>query len=104
MKKLTLDLDALAVDTFDTTPLQGLGRRTVHAHSGEVPIGGGTDQGTCGCTAYEDETCQMMCTNDAVCNATEVSCPDPYHTLAPTCRFGVSCGPAGSCSDGCYVG
>jgi hypothetical protein len=101
MKKLSLNLDSLAVESFDTSPLARLGSRTVHAHSGEVPIGGATDQLTCGCTNYEDATCQTGCTDGAECHLTEVSCPDPYATVGATCRFCVSGGPIGSCSAGC---
>lgn len=102
MKKLSLDLDALAVESFETMSLAHLGSRTVKALSGAVPIGGGTDQYTCGCTEYEDDTCQTGCTNDAVCNATQVSCPDPYETVGATCRFCHSGGPPTSCGQGSY--
>lgn len=63
MKKLTLNLDELAIDSFDTAPAKGGPRGTVE---GRIDC-------TCGCgpsrdyTCGEEDSCDPMCTHDMSC-------------------------------------
>ncbi|HSU16751.1 hypothetical protein [Longimicrobium sp.] len=75
MKKLTLALEDLAVDSFDTAPVRG-GRGTVEARSG---------------TTYADESCNGTCA---------WTC---YPATCATCDY--ACGGSGvSCGGGCGSG
>jgi hypothetical protein len=83
MGKLTLDLDALAVESFDTRPA-GPGRGTVRGHD-ECPTHDCTLQNdTCGCTD-EWDTCWKSC--------------DPCATCDTSCAGGPFCDciPSGGC-------
>lgn len=94
MRKLALVLDSLAVESFPTTAVPGERAGTVNAHESRTILPG------------EDsiDTCQTGCQQTDTCTVTDYSCVD--HTwdtcVGPTC-YGVSCGPIGSCSNGCYV-
>ncbi|HEX8692018.1 MAG TPA: hypothetical protein VF746_06345 [Longimicrobium sp.] len=94
MRKLTLDLEDLTVESFDTTALRRRARGTVRAFDSVQP------QDT------QDSGCYTTCggTDWVECDYTNVSCieqstPDAS-CYGDTC-FGVSCGPEGSCSQGC---
>ncbi|HSU15850.1 hypothetical protein [Longimicrobium sp.] len=116
MKKLALELDTLLVESFDTTPA---GRvvmgGTVRAHDSRAyPVDENTNSGdgTCweaGCnnnTAGGENTCDTGCggTQYVTCNPTEANCVvQTDNTCYGYTCYGVSCGPAGSCSQGCYV-
>lgn len=76
MKKLALDLDGLAVESFDTAPAAGRGG-TVHARSG---------------TTYADESCNGTC--DFSCAHSCVSCAWTCDAACPS--WGGTC--AGSCA------
>jgi hypothetical protein len=94
MRKLTLDPDALDVQSFDPLPQAALQRGTVHGHGTDQPdctnIGtqcptwcdaadtcrftdlGNTCVATCGTCAFSDpaQTCGATC-NDPACNQPE---------------------------------
>lgn len=72
MKKLSLDLDAITVESFETTERDAARGRTVFGRQ-VLPVGGGTEQYTCGCTEYGDETCMTDCAASQVhtCDPTE---------------------------------
>ncbi|HEX8245808.1 MAG TPA: hypothetical protein VF541_20005 [Longimicrobium sp.] len=97
MKKLTLEVEALSVESFEITP-RGLGVGTVL----------GRESGSIQPDDSQNSACDTACggTEYYTCQPTEYACVE--HTdnadtcLGPTC-FGVSCGPAGSCSQGCFV-
>jgi hypothetical protein len=72
MKKLTLDLDALEVDAFDTLPTGGRG--TVAGRDAEV--------GTY--TAVEDYSCYEDCTTRGEDLSCQPTCPSLTH-YAPGC-------------------
>jgi hypothetical protein len=98
MKKFSLDLEALTVDSFYSTPEQPRPRRgTVHGQVGttqHVLAGGDTQDARCGITAYY--TCTIT-EDPAVCAGSDTgSDPVSGYTV-----YGVSCGPIGSCSVGC---
>lgn len=115
MGKLRLELDALAVETFDTSPARD-GRGTVAGHNTYVTVG--ADCGSaCGvCSVQQSEclcggntqygactygqascggTCDTNCITCASCEGTcpQVGCPTGYtcdgSTCADTCR--ISC-------------
>ena len=93
MRKLRLELDALAVESFDTSAVPGLLRGTVHGLSQET-------------TRDDDsiDTCQTGCQQSETCTVTEDTCADEtWETCYGATCYGVSCGPAGSCSEGCWV-
>jgi hypothetical protein len=66
MKPLKLQLDALRVESYETSPSAGVTTGTVHAHDGTIitrlgdPTCGGT---TCnyGCNTHFGDTCQYVC-------------------------------------------
>ena len=59
MKKLTLKLDELRVETFTTTR-QPAERGTVQGHYGTAHTQGPTNCGTCGCDTAYDATCRNV--------------------------------------------
>lgn len=62
MRKLTLDLDTLAVQSFTPSPAR-MGRGTAHAHQGDtalLPDDGGDTGGT-GETDVDCLTCENSC-------------------------------------------
>jgi len=75
MKKLSLEMDALRVESFATTADEGMGAGTVRAHSGDVGVEVG-------------ETVPNPVTNLVTC-----TCPPGMQT--DLCSLG--------CSDGCSV-
>jgi hypothetical protein len=93
MKKLALELESLAVESFPTTGAPGVSAGTVNAYeSRTVPVDESID------------TCQSGCQQTDTCTVTEYSCVEQtWATCYGATCFGVSCGPAGSCSQGCYV-
>jgi hypothetical protein len=66
MKKLSLELDALSVESFETAGMPGKPAGTVRAAEGEA------DE-----PAYYDCTCANTC----VCKTAYYWCGDGYHTL-----------------------
>ncbi|HEX8905972.1 MAG TPA: hypothetical protein VF771_14075 [Longimicrobiaceae bacterium] len=90
MKKLTLNLDELAVDSFDTVPTAGR-RGTVQARSG---------------TTYADESCNGTCDHTcypdscASCDFTCGSCASCGGTCAVSCGA-ATCGGADTCGGTC---
>lgn len=91
MKKLSLDLDTLAVESFDTEPARRAARGTVR---GFDSLG-----------SRERDASEYPCNTEWGCQVTEESCVEQtWDTCYGNTCFGVSCGPAGSCSVGCYVG
>ena len=64
MKKLTLNLDELTIDSFDTAPAKGGPRGTVEGR-GDCTCGcpRATEAGTC----EGDNSCDAMCTHDLSC-------------------------------------
>ena len=89
MNKLRLELETLSVESFDTSAVPELLRGTVH-----------------GLSRDEDsiDTCQSGCQQSDLCTVTEHSCvEETWETCYGGSCFGVSCGPAGSCSEGCWV-
>lgn len=94
MKKLALDLESLAVDTFETTPelLRAEGG-TVHAHSLVRTQPKQVETG---------ESCDGLCggTGAYTCEATEYACVEPTGSCYGYTCYGESCGPAGSCTVG----
>lgn len=110
MSKLRLDLDQLAVETFDTSP-EGPGRGTVLGHNSYVTVGvdcntacgacstlqsaynpcGDTNYGAC---TYGKESCGGTCdTNCITCASCDGSCPQVGCPTGSTCN--------GSCVDTC---
>ncbi|HVH11575.1 MAG TPA: hypothetical protein VM759_00915 [Longimicrobium sp.] len=94
MRKLTLDVDALCVESFDTGA--GAGRGTVRGNVAEVDSGGvvirESDPWTCAgdlvsCGGSCDPTCNRSC--NGTC---EISCNGTCHDAScDTCLF-VTCG------------
>lgn len=97
--KLTLDLHALRVDSFDTLPARGPGRGTVHAHD-NCPTHDCTLQyDTCGCTK-DYETCHASCDPCATC---DTSCAGgPFCDCLPSgcisCQTSCAGGPLCDCA------
>lgn len=64
MAKIKLQLDNLAVETFETGSTRGADKGTVVAHgSGSFTCGGNTCNAgnTCNCPVTGDETCGLYC-------------------------------------------
>ena len=96
MKKLTLDLDTLAVESFDSTPdLRGFAG-TVHGQVDPV-LPGGTQGSDCyaGCGESQDQWCQPTAENCA--ESWNGTCAAVSCWGAATC-FGWSCGAETSCT------
>ncbi len=72
MKKISLNLDSLRVDSFSTGSAEG-GEGTVHAQQLTTRTTLQTQQLSCGWTAYY-ETCQVPCE----CTNGYMRCKDPY--------------------------
>jgi hypothetical protein len=87
MRKLSLDLDDLQVETFDTTA-SGSKRGTV--------VGQETTWGTCNSGACSEGGTWCGNTCDTTCNADLCDCTygGPYNT---TCDVNLTCGVVGSC-------
>lgn len=95
MKKLLLNVEDLTVETFDTTPLRRAGQGTVRGFdSGGVKIQTGADDSQCNTACGQSDWVQCDVTNVSCVGQTDESC------YGDTC-YGVSCGPEGSCSEGC---
>jgi hypothetical protein len=97
--KLTLDLHALQVESFDTLPVRGLRRGTVHAAE-NCPTHDCTLQyDTCGCTK-DYETCYASCDPCATC---DTSCAGgPFCDCLPSgcisCETSCAGGPQCDCA------
>ena len=79
MKKLTLALKALSVESFQTVPGEGRGAGTVQAH------GNTHAWDSCGCSAAYDTPC---------CTAADPTCDpscDPCDTCDTSCAGGPYC-------------
>lgn len=97
MKKMKLDLDALAVESFDTAPGTGAGHGTIRGHDSAPtePEEPDTIAATCDCpppgtnqTACGQFTCQWSC--DAGCSNVTcggstcwATCPDSCYVCGP---------------------
>ena len=92
MKKLTLDLDALEVDSFQTSWLDTW-EGTVHGEQ-QVSAGGATQCGgvqTCG------EGCRVTAAGATQCGGVQ-TCGDGCR---PTAGGATQCGGIHTCGDGC---
>ena len=101
MKKLSLKLDALSVETFDLVPTALTSRGTVHGHAtwhyegctnvyqacNPISSPTYTDDYTC-----DDPTCYASCgvSCGGSCNVT-CTCQTAYVTCAETCQQTVPC-------------
>ena len=65
MQKFRLDLDALAVQSFDTTPTEDVTKGTVHARNDN------TGPSDCTCRLNRDCTYYSICSCESVCVFTE---------------------------------
>lgn len=100
MKKLSLNLDALSVETFETADVD-LGRGTVHGHGPTWHYNGCTAAQPCNPTSSpdytEDYTCDdYSCWNSCQqsCNGTcydSCNCDTMWNTCAETCQVTVPC-------------
>lgn len=93
MKKLSLDLDALAVESFDTVDEASRQAGTVRGHDVSDTTCG---QRVCGCPSGSGNTCNALCeTGD--CPTQEFGCGSGFHTcVQPSCFY--SC--PGTCMEG----
>jgi len=98
MPKLSLHLDELRVETFDTLPWPAMHARTVHGHQGDSEFTCPPDHKTCGgdscdsCVTCEPPSCGGNPTcGDFTCEGT---CPKDT-CIGNTCDGAKSCG--GSC-------
>lgn len=85
MKKLRLDLDHLAVESFDTSARRATGRGTVRGHTaltGYLTCQGATCVGSC--------LGEPSCIGGATCNH---ACPSGGGTCGGLCTY-YNCGPA----------
>ncbi|HEV7589050.1 MAG TPA: hypothetical protein VGO40_13110 [Longimicrobium sp.] len=92
MRKLRLDLDALAVESFDTA-VRGAGRGTVAANRFEadlVPIGPKASRSDCADCYYTLPATCMSCGEDVCTMASRTDCP----SCANSCN---GCGPTCAC-------
>ncbi len=102
MKKLRLDLDAIRVESFDTTAPKAAAAGTVRGHSGYESCWGVTCSVTCAGTCYGQYTCEAYNTCAHTCDL--VNTCDTCATLCEytcngqkTCDFG-GCGePSANC-------
>ena len=91
MRKLRLDLDALVVDSFDSSPGRRDGRGTVRGHATEA---GGN---TC-------DYCVVNATHEFVsCYASDCGCPVWTQQGCYSAGCSVTCRWADTCGDGCPV-
>jgi hypothetical protein len=98
VKKLSLDLDELAVESFDPSPSLHNQRGTVKGQSGfyetcwscDDPACGHPTWDTCYETCYTCDTCAMSCA-DYTCNTCHFTC----NTCDFTCE---DCAASGYCS------
>lgn len=101
MKKLSLDLDTLSVETFETAPDDLDARGTVHGHGPTWPYNGCTGNQPCNPASSPDytedytcddyscwNTCQQSC--GGTCYAT-CTCPSQVNTCWETCQVTVPC-------------
>ena len=86
--KLTLNLDALQVDSFDTLPAQGRAGGTVHGHAATQ---GDTCRGSCDPCA----TCDTSCAGGPLCDCLPSGCVSCQTSCAggPLC----DCVPTPTC-------
>lgn len=87
MKKLTLNLDELRVESFETTPPLQDQRGTVNAHS-EQTTEGDTDDWRCYKLPGATQGATCMATCQATCNTCNYSCDG---TCGGGTCFGDSC-------------
>jgi hypothetical protein len=100
MRKLSLDLDALSVESFDPAPPARSSRGTVHGHAtwhhqgctmyvpcNPISTPTYTEDYTC-----DDPTCYQSCdvSCGGTCNVT-CTCETAYVTCAETCQQTVPC-------------
>lgn len=87
MKKITLDLDDLQVESFETAPESGDGRGTVFGYAPTV-------FGTCNCTAGS-----LTCDTCTACNG-GFTCEGTCETCWATCGVAQT-GDGDSCDGSC---
>jgi len=97
MKKLSLDLDQLAVDSFETVGDAARRAGTVRGH-------GFTDttcaQRICDCPTGSGDTCDDMC-NTGDCPTADFGCGSGFHTCQqPSCFY--SCPSTCAAGDTCF--
>jgi len=97
MKKLSLDLDQLAVESFDTTAEAARSRGTVRGH---VLTDTTCGQFICDCPTGSGESCQADLCGSDVCESADcgsINCPTAWHTCnKPSCFY--------SCPSTCVEG
>jgi hypothetical protein len=90
MKKLTLALEALSVESFQTVPGAGRGAGTVQAHDKTLAWD------TCGCSAAYDTPCCSAAYDTPCCTAADPTC-DPSCNPCDTCDTSCAGGPYCDC-------
>ena len=101
MKKLSLDLNALAVESLDTVADAPEQRGTVHGHGPTWPYNGCTAAQPCNPASSPDYTEDRTC-DDATCFVTcgvscggtcynTCGCPSQVNTCWETCQVTVPC-------------
>jgi len=91
--KLTLNLDALQVDSFDTLSAGGRGRGTVHGR------GATEDYDTCACSK-DYNTCRGSCEPCGTCDTSCAGGPlcDCLPSGCPSCQTSCAGGPLCDCA------
>src|SRR5262249_2010140 len=97
MKKLRLDLDALAVETFETHTAAGLGTVMAAAEFGAVAIGDVAVPPRTYPNCSEIDACPSawLCTQNGTCY-------DPTCAQANTCAKTCAATCPGTCAQSCY--
>ncbi|HEX6040202.1 hypothetical protein [Longimicrobium sp.] len=100
MKKLSLDLDTLSVETFETAA-GATERGTVHGHGPTWPYNGCTANEPCLPVSHPDHTVDYTCDDYSCWNTCQQSCggscyasctcPTMVNTCAETCQPTVPC-------------
>lgn len=99
MKKLSLDIDALAVESFDTTGDAALRAGTVRGHGFTETTCG---QFICDCPTGSGDTCQPELCGGETDDCTAGTCPSVVgHTcVQPSCFY--SCPSTCAAGDTCF--
>ena len=87
--KLTLNLDALQVDSFDTLPVEGGGRGTVLGNAAATQL-------TCRVSCDPCATCDTSCAGGPLCDCLPSGCVSCHTSCAggPLC----DCAPTPTCA------
>lgn len=86
MKKLTLDLDALVVESF-ATGNAGHGAGTVRGHTGALCVEQTNEYETCGAGGDSAASACGPCPATANTHCKQVSCVPTCDGVSPTCRY-----------------